>query len=63
MEPKIIRQGDYNVPQDNGSLKLKTRYFPDGSAIIVAEKSICLVERESKYEVHPRDRESAPMDC
>lgn len=51
MEPKFIRRGTYIPAEDHRSLELKKQYFSDGSAIIVDEKGICLVERVAKYEL------------
>lgn len=51
MEPKVIKTAAYSFVEDSGSVWMKTQYFPDGSAIIVTEKSIHLVERIARYEV------------
>lgn len=52
MEPKVIKSGTYLLMDDHDSLRMRTRYFPDGSAIIVTEKTIHLVEVVAKYEVN-----------
>ena len=52
MEPKVIKSGTYLLMDDHGSLRMRTRYFADGSAIIVTEKTIHLVESVAKYEVN-----------
>lgn len=57
MERRVIKSGTYMPLEDDSSSRLKTRYFSDGSAIIVNERGICLVERAAKYEVHPRSEE------
>ena len=57
MESKVIRSETYTSQEDDASSGFKTRYFSDGSAIIVTEKCITLVEGEGRYEVHPRSKE------
>jgi hypothetical protein len=50
MEPEVIRSGTYTPQEgDDESWELKTQYFPDGSAIIVTEKGILLIEKRAKY--------------
>jgi hypothetical protein len=51
MEPKVLRSGTYTRPDGDDSLRFKTRYFSDGSAIIVTERGILLLERRAEYEV------------
>lgn len=58
MESKVLRSGTYTPPEDDCSSGLKTRYFADGSAIIVTEKAITLLRKVAKYEVHPRSEGS-----
>jgi hypothetical protein len=53
MELKVIRSGTYTPREDDDPSGFKTRYFPDGSAIIVTEKSICFLGPAAKYEVRP----------
>jgi len=62
MEPKVLRRGTYTLPENEGPSRLKTTYFPDGSAIIVTDKAIILVEAIASYEVHPRS-ESSEQPC
>jgi hypothetical protein len=57
MEPKVIRSGTYTPLEDDDSSGFKTRYFPDGSAIIVTEKTVCFLGRVAKYEVRPCGKE------
>jgi hypothetical protein len=57
MESKVLRTGKYTPPKDDGSSGLKTRYFSDGSAIIVTEKGITLIESVGRYEVRPQSKE------
>lgn len=57
MESKLIRSKTYTSQGDDTSPGFKTRYFPDGSAIIVTEKSITLVESVARYKLHPRGKE------
>lgn len=59
MKQKILRTGTYTPPEDDSSSGWKTCYFPDGSAIIVTEKTMTLVASSRKYEVQPISNESA----
>jgi hypothetical protein len=60
MEPKVIKSGTYTPIEDNSLLKFKTSYFADGSAIIVTEKGICLVESVGLVEYDLRSKEGCP---
>lgn len=62
MEPKVIKSGTYMPVEKDRSSRLKTTYFRDGSAIIVTEKAIVLVETIAPYEVHPRS-ENPEQPC
>jgi hypothetical protein len=57
MTHKILRSGTY-VPQEGEDMsELKTRYFADGSAIIVTEKGVGLLERRTAYKGALQDPE------
>lgn len=58
MDTQILRNGTYTPLKGDGSSGFKTRYFADGSAIIVTEKGIILIESVARYEVHPHGKES-----
>jgi len=51
MKPEVIRSGTYSRPEGDDSRGFVTKYFADGSAIIVTERSICLVEKRAEYRV------------
>jgi hypothetical protein len=50
MEPKIISGSTYNSLASSSS-RFQTQYFSDGSAIIVTERGLVLVDRPVEYEV------------
>jgi hypothetical protein len=58
MESKVIKSGTYTPMEDDSSLGFKTRYFSDGSAIIVTEKGTCLAESVGTVEYDRRSEES-----
>lgn len=51
MEPKVIKQGILSSVDANIGCELKTQFFADGSAIVVTEKGILLVESTAEYKV------------
>lgn len=59
MADTLLRTGTY-TPQDGEEGKeFRTQFFPDGSAIIVNEKGVFLVERRVPYLFSPRPAEQA----
>lgn len=51
MGPKTIKSDTRRPQEDQVSSGLKTQYFSEGSAIIMTERGILLVERTPKYEI------------
>jgi len=57
MEPKVIRWGTYSPREGHSSPGFETEYFSDGSAIIVTERGILLVESRVEYQVNSPDHD------
>lgn len=52
MDSEVTTSGIRLIGDDDSPV-FKTEYFPDGSAIVVTERGILLVESVAKYEVQP----------
>ena len=63
MEPNVIKRGTYDPAAAHSSPEFSTQYFADGSAIIVTERVVLLVERTVAYEVSRQDSCTKPLQA
>ena len=49
MADTVLRTGTYTPLEAEDGTEFRTQFFPDGSAIIVNEKGVLLVERRAPY--------------
>jgi len=49
MADTVLRTGTYTPQEGEDGTEFRTQFFPDGSAIIVNEKGVFLIERRVPY--------------